>query len=190
MHHVKLTDRASELSADFWAESRQGAIRTAALAAFHGQIDDLAEARKPIIMQLSTTTRLNSESLLKPQSTQLPTELTPPPVPSNAHMPASPTDIQAFLPLAKRYGCFTWVPNNYALARYEFAAALNNCMETINQLVRSDTVVRQGDLLTLKQLEADYSGELAALRFQFDQLLNDRLRDLEKRFPPTTKLHR
>jgi len=57
--------------ADFWTHSRQEAIRAAALAAFHGQIDDLAEARTPITMQLSTTTRFNSESLLQPQPTQL-----------------------------------------------------------------------------------------------------------------------
>jgi len=124
-----------------------------------------------------------------------------PPVPPNAYTPANPADVQPFLPLAKRYGCFTQQyqvtrsHRPYDPARYEFAAALNYCAETMYALVSAGTVVNQADLLTLRRLEASYSGELAVLRFQFPQVLNARLKALELKppashtFSPTITLH-
>ena len=124
-----------------------------------------------------------------------------PPVPPNLYAPANPTDVQAFLPLAKRYGCFTQVPRSHSTynpARYEFADALYNCADKMHALASPGPGVIQADQRQMIRLQALYSSELAALRqltkFQFKQLLNNRLKALElkapasRTFAPTTTL--
>ena len=109
-----------------------------------------------------------------------------------------PTDwaFQALQSLVERYGCIAGYPDrtfrgNRALTRYEFAAGLNACMETMTQLIEQSTadLVRQEDLATLQRLQAEFQAELATLRGRVDSL-EARTAELEaNQFSTTTKLN-
>jgi hypothetical protein len=74
------------------------------------------------------------------------------------------------------------------LTRYEFAAGLNACLETINNLVNKRREIVPEDLVTLRQLMQIYETEIAILRGKTDGI-QSRVTDLEKsQFSTTTKL--
>ncbi|MDH6099728.1 iron uptake porin [Anabaenopsis sp. FSS-46] len=108
-----------------------------------------------------------------------------------------PTDwaFQALRSLIERYGCISGYPDNTfrgnrTLTRYEFAAALNACLDRVNELIAEATtnVITQQDILRLQRLQEEFSAELATLRGRVD-LLEARTSKLEaNQFSTTTKL--
>ncbi|QOV24753.1 iron uptake porin [Anabaenopsis elenkinii] len=108
-----------------------------------------------------------------------------------------PTDwaFQALRSLIERYGCISGYPDNTfrgnrTLTRYEFAAALNACLDRVNQLIAEATtnVITQQDILRLQRLQEEFSAEIATLRGRVDTL-EARTSQLEaNQFSTTTKL--
>ena len=108
-----------------------------------------------------------------------------------------PTDwaYQALRSLVERYGCIAGYPDstfrgNRAITRYEFAAGLNACLDTVNELIASATaeMATQEDLLVLQRLQEEFQSELATLRGRVDGL-EARTAELESnQFSTTTKL--
>jgi hypothetical protein len=97
--------------------------------------------------------------------------------------------------LVERYRCVAGSPNgtfrgNRTLTRFEFAAALNACLDSINEILATATaeMVTKQDLGTLQRLQEEYSSELATIRVQVDAL-EARTGELEaNQFSTTTKL--
>ncbi|MFN6570095.1 iron uptake porin [Dendronalium sp. ChiSLP03b] len=97
-----------------------------------------------------------------------------------------PTDwaFGALQSLVERYGCIAGYPNgNFkgdvsrqaalrlrAMTRFEFAAALNACLDRINQRITADItdIVAKEDLATLQKLQKEFTTELATLRGRVD----------------------
>ncbi|MBW4584953.1 iron uptake porin [Aetokthonos hydrillicola] len=108
-----------------------------------------------------------------------------------------PTDwaFQALQSLVERYGCIAGYPDNTfrgkrAVSRYEFAAGLNTCLKSINDLTKSATtdLLRREDLATIQKLQQDFASELSILRGRIDNL-EAKTAELEARqFSATTKL--
>ena len=104
-------------------------------------------------------------------------------------------DYQALRSLVERYGCIAGYPDgtfrgNRAMTRYEFAAGLNACLDTVNELIASATadLATQEDLLVLQRLQEEFQAELATLRGRVDAL-EARTAELEaNQFSTTTKL--
>lgn len=109
-----------------------------------------------------------------------------------------PTDwaFQALQSLVERYGCIVGYSNgtyqgNRAMTRYEFAAALNACLDKVSELMSSATsnLARQEDLAKLQRLQQEFAAELTTLRGRVDSL-EDRTAQLEaNQFSTTTKLN-
>lgn len=108
----------------------------------------------------------------------------------------SPDDwaFEALQNLIERYGCMAGSSNNLyegdrALTRYEFAAALEQCLQQIQDLIRKETTeIRQEDLAALQRLTKDFEAELATLSTRVDNL-EERTTVLEdNQFSTTTKL--
>jgi hypothetical protein len=101
--------------------------------------------------------------------------------------------IEALNRLIKDYNCLQgYTDDSYQgtrfLTRYEFAAGLNACLETINNLVNKRREIVPEDLVTLRQLMQIYETEIAILRGKTDGI-QSRVTDLEKsQFSTTTKL--
>ena len=96
--------------------------------------------------------------------------------------------------LVETYGCVAGYPDNTfrgdrALTRFEFAAALNACLQSIEEIIASNTgEVTAEDLATLQQLMQSFQDELAALGGRVDGL-EARVDELEdNQFSTTTKL--
>ena len=109
-----------------------------------------------------------------------------------------PTDwaFQALQSLVERYGCIVGYPDktfrgDRPITRYEFAAGLNACLDKIRDLLAAigGDRVTQADLDTLKRLQEDFGGELAALRGRVD-VLKVRTAQLEKQQFSTTAVLR
>ncbi|MBE9221787.1 carbohydrate porin [Cyanobacterium stanieri LEGE 03274] len=106
----------------------------------------------------------------------------------------SPTDwaYEALRSLVERYGCIVGYPDrtfrgNRALSRYEFAAGLNACMQSIERLIGTGGVSEE-DIAALRRLIAEFETELAALGARVDNL-EGRVAFLEdNQFSTTTKL--
>ncbi|AFZ47981.1 cyanobacterial porin [Cyanobacterium stanieri PCC 7202] len=106
----------------------------------------------------------------------------------------SPTDwaYEALRSLVERYGCIVGYPDrtfrgNRALSRYEFAAGLNACMQSIEQLIGTGGV-SQEDIEALRRLIGEFETELATLGARVDNL-EGRVAFLEdNQFSTTTKL--
>lgn len=104
-----------------------------------------------------------------------------------------PTDwaFGALQSLVERYGCLSGYPDgtyrgNRALTRYEFAAALNTCLEGI--LSMTDPF-HPKDFAVLERLRAEFTNELAAFAGRVDAL-ETRTRKLEStQFSTTTTLN-
>ncbi|MDJ0596195.1 MAG: iron uptake porin [Pleurocapsa sp. MO_226.B13] len=107
----------------------------------------------------------------------------------------SPNDwaYEALRNLANRYGCISGYPDgtfqgDRALTRWEFAAALNNCIKRIERLIVENQTVEPNDLSQLNRLARDFEPELAQLKGRVEQL-EGRTASLEdNQFSTTTKL--
>ncbi len=107
----------------------------------------------------------------------------------------SPTEwaYEALRGLVERYGCIVGYPDrtfrgNKALSRYEFAAGLNACMNTIERLIQENVAVLREDIEKLKRLAREFEQELMALGARVDNL-ESRVAYLEDhQFSTTTKL--
>ncbi|MEA5512229.1 iron uptake porin [Crocosphaera sp. UHCC 0190] len=107
----------------------------------------------------------------------------------------SPTDwaYEALRSLVERYGCIVGYPDrtfrgNRATSRWEFAAGLNACLNTIERLLQENVAVLREDLEKLKRLAQEFEAELAALGARVSNL-EERVSFLEDhQFSTTTKL--
>ncbi len=89
----------------------------------------------------------------------------------------APTDwaYEALRSLVERYGCIVGYPNQTyrgekALTRWEFAAGLNACLNTIERLLQENVAVLREDIDKLKQLAQEFRTELAPLGSRVDNL--------------------
>ncbi|NJM85699.1 MAG: iron uptake porin [Leptolyngbyaceae cyanobacterium RM2_2_21] len=106
-----------------------------------------------------------------------------------------PTDwaYTALQRLVEEYRCIEGYPNrtfqgNRAMTRYEFAAGLNACLDTIVQLIGGGEGPDGNDLATIRRLQEQFQAELATLRGRVDALEAD-VAELEaNQFSTTTKL--
>jgi len=100
---------------------------------------------------------------------------------------------EALRSLVERYGCIVGYPDrtfrgNRALTRWEFAAGLNACINTMERLLQENVAVLKADIDKLKKLAESFKAELAALGTRVDNLEN-RVSYLEEhQFSTTTKL--
>jgi hypothetical protein len=107
----------------------------------------------------------------------------------------NPTDwaFQALQSLVERYGCIAGYPDgsfrgDRPITRYEFAAALNACLERITEVFGSLDTVTQDDLDLILRFQEDFAIELAELENRID-ILEFRMGELEAgQFSPTSKL--
>lgn len=109
-----------------------------------------------------------------------------------------PTDwaFQALQSLVERYGCIAGYPDgtyrgNRAIARYEFAAGLNSCLDRLRELITAGTtnLVTREDLAIVQKLQEEFASELSVLRGRVDTL-DARTAELEaNQFSTTTKLN-
>ena len=106
-----------------------------------------------------------------------------------------PTDwaYEALKSLVERYGCIVGYPDrtfrgNRALSRWEFAAGLNACLNTMERLLQENVTVLRTDLDKLKRLTGEFRQELTSLGVRVDNL-EQRTAFLEDHvFSTTTKL--
>jgi Carbohydrate-selective porin, OprB family/S-layer homology domain len=97
--------------------------------------------------------------------------------------------------LVERYGCIAGYPNgtyqgNRAISRYEFAAALNPCLQKINEIIASSTnnSVNKEDLIQLQRLQTEFQKELKEVEVRIGSL-EERTAEIEaNQFSPTTRL--
>ncbi|MBR8831801.1 MAG: carbohydrate porin [Chlorogloea purpurea SAG 13.99] len=100
---------------------------------------------------------------------------------------------EALRSLVERYGCIVGYPDrtfrgDRALTRWEFAAGLNACMNSLERLIQDNVSVAKEDIEKLKRLSEDFKAELAALGARVGNLEN-RVAFLEDhQFSTTTKL--
>ncbi len=102
---------------------------------------------------------------------------------------------QALQSLVEHYNCISGYNDstfrgNHTLNRFEFAAALNACLNRINEIIASGTanVATKQDLETVQRLQGDFKTELATLGSRVDAL-GTRTSQLEAhQFSTTTKL--
>merc|ERR1712054_123612 len=107
----------------------------------------------------------------------------------------SPTDwaYEALRSLVERYGCIVGYPDrtfrgNRATSRWEFAAGLNACLNTMERSIQENVAVLREDIEKLKRLMQEFEAELAALGARVDNL-EGRVAFLEDhQFSTTTKL--
>ncbi|WP_434687011.1 iron uptake porin [Pseudanabaena minima] len=108
-----------------------------------------------------------------------------------------PTDwaFTALQSLVERYGCIAGYPDSTfrggkALARYEFAAGLNACLDKINEIISAGLAdkVSKEDLATLQKLQEEFAAELATLRGRVDALDAKTAKLEAQQFSTTTKL--
>ncbi|MDJ0510384.1 MAG: iron uptake porin [Crocosphaera sp.] len=108
----------------------------------------------------------------------------------------SPTDwaYEALRSLVERYGCIVGYPDrtfrgNRATSRWEFAAGLNACLNTIERLLQENVAVLREDIEKLKRLAQEFEQELIALGARIGNL-EERVAFLEDhQFSTTTKLN-
>lgn len=101
----------------------------------------------------------------------------------------SPTDwsFQALKNMVEKYGCLTGYPDqtfrgDRTLTRYEFASALNTCLERFKNTLTSE------DLTTFQRLASDFRTEIDNLAQKVDTL-NQKVASLEnQQFSTNTKL--
>ncbi|MDX2211997.1 MAG: iron uptake porin [Oculatellaceae cyanobacterium bins.114] len=108
-----------------------------------------------------------------------------------------PTDwaYEALRSLIETYGCVSGYSNGTyqggrSLTRYEFAAALNTCLEQVNERVNQGLADQfsTADLATLQRLQEEFTAELATVRGRVEDLEN-KVAELEaNQFSTTTRL--
>ena len=100
---------------------------------------------------------------------------------------------EALKSLVERYGCIVGYPDrtfrgNRPLTRWEFAAGLNACLNTMERLLQENVAVLREDIEKLKRLATDFQQELVVLGTRIDNL-ESRVTFLENhQFSTTTKL--
>ncbi|MGK7918769.1 MAG: iron uptake porin [Trichodesmium sp.] len=109
-----------------------------------------------------------------------------------------PTDwaYSALLSLRDRYDCLSGYPDNTyrgnrAITRYEFAAAVNACWQTLESFLAESQaeLIQQDDLIVIERLIQDFQVEIANLKARTEALEN-RVDALEaQQFSTTTKLN-
>lgn len=100
---------------------------------------------------------------------------------------------QALQSLVERYGCISGFPNqtfagDRSLSRYEFAAALNGCLNKIEKLIASSQAMTSEDLQTRQRLTQEFATELGSLGTRLDQLENRTAILEDNQFSTTSKL--
>lgn len=102
-----------------------------------------------------------------------------------------PTDwaYVALTRLVEDYGCLEGYPDSLfrgdqAMARYEFAAGLNACLDVIISLIGP----ADSDLDTIQRLQEDFATELASIRSRIDGLETNVATLEDNQFSTTTKL--
>lgn len=101
---------------------------------------------------------------------------------------------EALKSLGERYGCLVGYPNrNFrgerTLTRWEFAAGLNACLNTIEGLLSENVAVLREDMEKIKRLAAEFKQELAGLGTRIDNLETRAAFLEEHQFSTTTKLN-
>ncbi|MBD2577768.1 iron uptake porin [Oscillatoria sp. FACHB-1406] len=106
-----------------------------------------------------------------------------------------PTDwaYAALQDLIQRYDCLTGYPDgtfrgDRALTRYEFAAALNACLDRVQTLILGGNLASRDDRETLKHLQSEFETELTQLRDRVDTLEASTAVLEDHQFSTTTKL--
>ncbi|GFE68080.1 iron uptake porin [Chroococcus sp. FPU101] len=107
----------------------------------------------------------------------------------------APTDwaYEALRSLVERYGCIVGYPDrtfrgNRATSRWEFAAGLNACLNTIERLIQENVSVLKEDIDKLQRLAKEFETELAVLGTRVDNLENRTAFLEDHQFSTTTKL--
>ena len=100
---------------------------------------------------------------------------------------------EALKNLVENYGCIVGYPDrtfrgNRALTRWEFAAGLNACLNTIERLLQENVAVLREDLDKLKQLSQQFEQELASMGARVDNLESRTAYLEDHQFSTTTKL--
>jgi hypothetical protein len=100
---------------------------------------------------------------------------------------------EALRSLVERYGCIVGYPDgtyrgNRALTRWEFAAGLNACLNTMERLIQENVAVLKEDVDKLKRLAQEFEAELAALGGRVDNLEGRAAFLEDHQFSTTTKL--
>lgn len=75
---------------------------------------------------------------------------------------------EALRGLVERYGCIAGHPDRvfrgkFSLPRHEFAAGLNACLNSIEQLSQENVAILREDIEIMKRLAREFEGELVAL---------------------------
>jgi hypothetical protein len=107
----------------------------------------------------------------------------------------APTDwaYEALRNLGDRYSCISGYPDrtyrgSKVLTRWEFAAGLNACLNTIERLIQDGITISEEDAATLNRLKQEFATELTSLAEKVDNL-EGRVAYLEDhQFSTTTKL--
>jgi hypothetical protein len=106
-----------------------------------------------------------------------------------------PTDwaYEALKSLVQRYGCIVGYPNqtfrgDRPLTRWEFAAGLNACVNTLERLLQENVAVLREDIDKLTRLTKEFEAELAALGARIDNLENRTAYLEDHQFSTTVKL--
>jgi hypothetical protein len=109
-----------------------------------------------------------------------------------------PTDwaFQALQGLVERYGCVAGYPNktyrgDRALSRFEFAAALNACMDRVQELITAGfgDIASKADRENLTRLQQEFATEIAVLRGRVDGIGAEAATIESQQFSTTTKLY-
>ncbi|NET91344.1 MAG: iron uptake porin [Kamptonema sp. SIO1D9] len=116
----------------------------------------------------------------------------------------SPSDwaYEALRGLIDRYGCIQGYPDgtfrgNRAMTRYEFAAGLSACLDSLSEIIarsqqgqgqQQTTGVSEADLETLRRLQQDFEAELATIDTRVDGLESQLAALEDNQFSTTTKL--
>ncbi|MGH1397579.1 MAG: iron uptake porin [Trichormus sp.] len=154
----------------------------------------LAKVRAESSLKVSSTANSNDPIENINQYAQLDSQ----PVTSvNQLADVQPTDwaFQALQSLVERYGCLAGYPDgtfkgNRAMTRFEFAAALNTCIDKVSQRLSAEItdLVTQEDLATLQNLQEQFTTELTTLRGRVDTLAARTEQLEQQQFSTTTKL--
>jgi Carbohydrate-selective porin, OprB family/S-layer homology domain len=108
-----------------------------------------------------------------------------------------PTDwaFSALQNLVEKYGCIAGYPDstfrgNRSLTRYEFAAGLSACLDSMNNMIAASTadLVTRDDLEIFRRLQEEFAAELIPIRGRVDTLESHTSELEANQFSTTTKL--
>ncbi len=102
---------------------------------------------------------------------------------------------QALQQLVERYGCVAGYPNrsflgNRSLTRSEFAAALNACLDKINDQITFSisNLAKSEELAVIQKLQTDFESEITSLKQRINELETKATLSQKQQFSTTTKL--